>query len=196
MLIKIPRYKFFKHYPDFPKSNDYHNKYSFPETYDYYIFSTPPAKSTVGLSNNISLGLTKLVKVLGYHGLYFMGDTTIPWLYKKHHYKPVQKALDYIADSNIKSTFNGALYADVSELPIFVRHLFWLERCNGVVSNPYFTDSGFNIIGNICKYGNIHLSTINELTDDLLNDVLAETPLSIFEGESCGSSAIPHRILA
>jgi hypothetical protein len=195
MLKKIGRKRFLEQYPDFPTANNRTEEYSFPETYDYYILAVD-YKSTIGLQNKLSKDLTELAILLGYNSLNFLGDTSVPWLYKEHNYNPVKRALTYLAGNNISKSFNGSIQVPNQELSIFLKNLFWLVRCNGVVNTPYFSDGGFNIIGNVCQYGNIHLSTLNKETDVSLNEILPKTGLYIYDEESCGGKRIVGRTIA
>lgn len=185
-LKKISRAKFLKAYPHFPTTNNYHNRYSYPDVYDSCILFVE-SNSTRGLCNNIARELTALLKSLKYEQIVFMGDINAPWLYRDHPYKPVKEALEYLSANNISKTFSGAIKLDVnsSNFNEFVKHVFWLVRCNGVVFIPYFSDPEFNIIGSICQYGNIHLSILNAKTDLLFNDSLKNTSFTITDKSKC-----------
>ena len=92
MLTKVARKKFIERYPDFPQVNRYRSQFVFPEIYKSYILSVD-AKSTIGLCNKLSAELTKLISVLEYKDISFLGDSTIPWLYREHDHKPVQRGV-------------------------------------------------------------------------------------------------------
>ena len=192
MLKKISRKAFLEEYPEFIQSNDYRNKYIFPEVFDSYILYVE-AKSTFGLRNNISKELTKLLKLLRYENISFLGDTTTPWLFRDHDYKPVKAGLHYLIANKISKSFNGAIKVNLETLQEFIKHLFWLVRCNGIVMYAHFSDPGFNIMGSICQYGNIHFSTLNEKTDVAFNKALDETNLSILSDNNCGGGRIYKR---
>jgi len=192
MLKKITRKPFLEKYPEFIQASYYRNKYISPETFDSYILFVE-AGSTVGLCNNLAKELTKLAKKLQYEKVFFLGDTTIPWLFRDHDYKPVKRGLDYLAENKLSKSFNGAIQVDIVDLPEFIKHLFWLVRCNGIVMYVHFSDPGFNIMGSICQYGNIHLSTLNEETDTAFNQILFETGLNISTTNECGGGRIFKR---
>ena len=46
-------------------------------------------------------------------------------------------------------------------------------------------DKGQNIIGNICQYGNLHLGTLNEGTDQLIRAFVDESKLIHLDSNSC-----------
>lgn len=192
MLKKISRKAFLETYPDFTRTDYRRDKFFSPETYDSYILYVE-AKSTIGLCNNVSAAVAKLINALGYTDLAFLGDGTTPWLFREHDYKPVKRGLDYLIENKISKSFNGAIQVDNRELSVFVKHLFWLVRCNGVVFDAYFSDPGFNIIASICKYGNLHFSTLNEKTDLTFNEVLDQTNFHISTDNNCGGGRIPGR---
>lgn len=192
MIKKINRKAFLQKYPNFIQSNDYRNKYVFPETFDSYILFVE-ARSTVGLCNTLSKELTKLIKLLQFENVTFLGDTTIPWLFSDHDYKPVKKGLEYLVNNKISKSFNGAIQVNTNDLPEFMKHLFWLVRCNGIVIYAHFSDPEFNIMGGICQYGNIHLSTLNEETDLHFNKILINTELDILTEGHCGGEKIFKR---
>lgn len=193
MIKKVSRKRFLKNYPNFAVASPYRNKYFFPETYNSYILYAE-SRSTIGLCNNVSAGTTALIKGMGFQEMFFLGDTTSPWLFRDHDYKPVKQGLDYLVQQNISKSFNGAINVNKINFSVFLKHLFWLVRCNGVVFSPHFSDAQFNVIMSICHYGNIHLSTLNETTDQLLNTSVLSTGLKFLKKERCISYKIPHRI--
>jgi len=192
MLKKINRKNFLEKYPNFIQSDNYRNKYIFPKSFDFYILYAE-AKSTIGLCNNVSKELTKLFKALKYDHLLFLGDNTTPWLFHDHDYKPVKLGLDYLINNKISKSFNGAIQVNIENLTEFMKHLFWLVRCNGIVFYAHFSDADFNIMVSICQYGNLHFSTLNEKTDKAFNMALAKTTLQISQNNNCGDKAISGR---
>jgi hypothetical protein len=192
MIKKISRKRFLEKYPNFPVASYYKNKYHFPETYNNNILYVE-AKSTIGLCKNIAEELSKLIRLLNYDQLLFLGDTNTTWLFRSHDYKPVKAGLDFLIKKKVSKSFNGALQVDLTELSEFLKHIFWLVRCNGVVFTPHFSDSGFNVIISICQYGNVHLSTLNKHADQAFNEAILQTGLYIQDDSECRSFKIPHR---
>lgn len=184
MISKIKRSDFLAQYPDFPQADYYRDIYTFPQIIDRYILYAN-AKSAKGLAKNLATQTKLLIAGLGYERLLFLGDTKIPWLYQENDYKPVQHALDYLKANKVGKHFNGALDINIKQLSEFCRHLFWLVRCNASLPYIYFSDPGFNLMMSFCKYGNLHLCTLNELTDARFNEVLKETQFYISEDGQC-----------
>ena len=104
MLKKISRRKFLKDYPNFPQANNYHNKYIYPDVYETYILYTG-ARTIPDLSRKVSRELAKLIVALSLKKIAFQGDSSIPWLYANHQYKPVQQAYQYLLEKQGKPEF-------------------------------------------------------------------------------------------
>lgn len=192
MIKKIPRKIFLKKNPDFPVASYYRNKYFFPQTYNNYILYAE-GRSTIGICRNVSIGLSVLIKKLEFRELSFLGDTTSPWLFRDHDYKPVKQGLDYLIQHKISKSFNGAIQVDSIDVLEFLKHIFWLVRCNGIVFTPHFSDQDFNALISICQYGNIHFCTMNEEVDVAFNRAILDTGLHFLNESRCSSYRIPHR---
>ncbi|MEO7213695.1 hypothetical protein [Mucilaginibacter sp.] len=192
MLTKIARKRFLEKYPEFVTADYRRDKFFSPDGVAYYILYVE-ARSTVGLCSKMAAELTNLCTSMGYSGLNFMGEITAAWRYRNHDYPPVKKALAYLVANNISKSFNGAIYVPLAHLPVFLRHLFWLVRCNGVVFLPHFSDPGFNIIGSLCKYGNLHLTIINKTAELSFDEVMEHNDLFYLREERCGGGRIPGR---
>lgn len=184
MLKKINRKKFLSAYPNFPHALYHYTQYFQPTIYNSYILQVE-AQSTRGLCSNLVKELSGLMHLMKYPSLNFLGDTTTPWLYRKHDYPPVQQALEYLKAQKISRTFNGAILVPNAQLTEFTKHLFWLVRCNGVIFYPHFSDANFNIIGTICQYGNLHLNTLTEEADSAFHQVLEQTKFILTDKSSC-----------
>ena len=184
MLFKIKRQDCFDKFPKFPRSNYYREEFFFPRCYKGYTL-TLTALSLKGHIKLLSEELTNLIGLLGYDNLIFLGDTTNPWLWQENDYKPVKEALNYLKINKISRTFNGGLKVSRTELPTFLKHLAWLIRCNAALPDFYFMDEGQNIVGNICKYANIHLFTVNESTDKAFTEYIKSTRLESTDPDNC-----------
>jgi len=195
MLKKISRKTFLNTYPDFPTANYRKNAFTYPNSYGHYILYVE-AKSTKGLCNIVAGEFAKLMKLSNYTEISFLGDTTTPWLYRSHDYKPVACALNYLVENNISKTFNGAIITDSLNRVEFFKHLFWLVRCNGVVFYPHFSDANFNIVGSICQYGNIHLSTLSKEADRVFHEKLQQTKFTITDESKCTGRIFGRRALS
>ena len=188
MLIKINRQDCLNEYPCFPLRSYDDNKdeeqFYYPKIFKSYIL-TLTSKSFKGHITQLGTELCKLTKQLGYDNLIFLGDTELAWLHQNNDYKPAKEAQQYLADNKIGKRFNGALLVYNSELVTFVKHLSWLTRCNASLPYFHFIDKGQNFIGNICKYGNLHIDTLNEITDRLLKTFVDKSDFKYLDGNNC-----------
>jgi hypothetical protein len=92
-----------------------------------------------------------------------------------------------LVDNKISKRFNGALQVDIAEIPTFIKNLAWLVRTNGILPYVYFITPGQKIIGNICQYGNLHISTKNKTADKNFKDAIAKSPFSYLTDGSCNN---------
>ena len=188
MLIKISRQNCLHEYPVFP-TRDYdpvkdEEVYFYPTVHKHYIL-TLSSKSFKGHVKQLALQVLKLTTELGSDKLAFLGDTGLPWLSQDNDYKPAKEAQQYLLENKVGKRFNGALEVDRSELINFIKHLSWLTRCNASLPYIYFTDPGQNFLGHFCKYGNLHISTLNEKTDDLLKIIIDKANLQYLGDRDC-----------
>ncbi|RYE39110.1 MAG: hypothetical protein EOP48_26180 [Sphingobacteriales bacterium] len=188
MLTKIRRQDCLDQYQTFPlRGYDYskdEETFFYPRVFKSYILSLP-SKSFKGHVKALGLEVTKLATVLQFDTLIFLGDTEIPWLYQHNDYKPAREAQEYLTSKKIGKGFNGALQVDITELPLFIKHLTWLTRCNASLPYFHFIDQGQNIIGHICKYGNLHLDTLNEQTDEISKQFVDSSRFEYGDNNSC-----------
>lgn len=188
MLRKIKRQECLAKYSTFPlRDYDAENDeevYSFPTVVRSYIL-TIPAKTFRGNIRDLGIEVSRLTNVLKANSLFFLGDSVTPWLYQLNDYKPVQKAQQYLSDHKIGKRFNGAIEVEITELSRFIKHLSWLTRCNAALPYIYFLDPEQNILGNICKYGNLHISTLNKDADSYLNSFINKSKFLIDNETNC-----------
>ncbi|RCH56567.1 hypothetical protein DJ568_01530 [Mucilaginibacter hurinus] len=187
MIQKISRKQFLLKFTEFPQSNNKTDKFTHPEVYDTYIL-TLPSLSAKGHAKMLGIQLTKLMLRLDVKELFFLGETRGAWLYQYNDYKPAKKALDYMANNGISERFNGAINVSLSELPEFIKHFFWLIRCNASLPYFYFCNNEFTVIGSICQYGNLHLSALNKKTDMLIKNAIRQTKFELLSGNTCYNS--------
>ncbi len=188
MFIKIKRQDCLIQYPKFPltwfdKAND-DIIHSYPKVFTSFIL-TLPSKSFKGHSKLLGVELTLLVKALHFNSIIFLGEFDTPWLKQTNDYKPVKEALQFLKDHKVSKQFDGALQVSIETLPLFIKHISWLSRCNGALPNFYFTDAGQNIIGCICKYGNVHLDIVNKKTVPIIKDLVAASKFNYLTGKIC-----------
>jgi hypothetical protein len=129
--------------------------------------------------------ITRITKELKADSLIFQGDLDTAWLYQFNDYPPAKAAQQYLTDNKVGKRFNGALQARLAVLPEFIRHLCWLTRCNAAMANVHFIDPEQQIVSHVCKYGNLHLSTLNKETDRLLKSFIDESEFQYNDEEGC-----------
>ncbi|MGB4775450.1 MAG: hypothetical protein WBP45_09780 [Daejeonella sp.] len=204
MLIKIDRQEAITKFPILPlrhyDSKKDEDLFQSPKVFANYVL-TLPSKSYRGLQKLLGTQLTFLVKNFGYDQLIFLGDIDIPWLKRVDTYESFQDALQYLVDKKIGKRFNGALQVDTDELQTFIKNLSWLVRTNGIVQYVHFTDPGQNFVGNICQYGNVHVSTKNKTADKYFKDIVSKSQFTYLADTNCTnkfskSSAIKGRTIA
>lgn len=188
MLIKIKRKDCLEQYQQFP-IRDYdedldEETFFYPEVFKSYIL-TLPSKSFKGHIKVLGIELAKLVKAFQFDSLLVLGDTETPWLYQNNDYNPAKEAQDYLTVNKVGKNFNGGLQVNSLELPVFIKHLAWLTRCNASLPYFYFLDKKQNLLGHICQYGNLHLDTLNEQSDKLLKQFTNSSRLEYGDNNSC-----------
>jgi hypothetical protein len=179
-------------YPRFPQADNFKEKFFFPEVYKSYFLTllSQPKKNYI---KNLSVAITNLVKHLNYDFLIFLGDTKTPLLYlhqDQNNKKDAKAAIDYLILNKVGKKFNGALEVDITELPIFLGHLYFLTSANAALPIMHFMDKGENIVGNICQYGVLHFSTLNKKTDNTFQ-AFNETQIKFRFHEKCISPTLP-----
>ncbi|MGB8192289.1 MAG: hypothetical protein WCF67_10240 [Chitinophagaceae bacterium] len=188
MLLKIKRQDCLNKYPIFPlRSYDLEKDEDvsfYPKVFKSYIL-TLSSKSIKAHIKALGIELTGLTKAFNADVLIFLGDTETPWLHQQNEYKPVQEAQQYLVANKIGKRFNGALQADTAELPVFIKHLAWLIRCNASLPYFYFTDPGNKILVTICQYGNLHLDTLNAEADKMIKAFMHSSKLQYGNNSSC-----------
>lgn len=175
---------------DFPlreynaKENDFEDY--FPETFRSYVL-TLSSKTYRGHTSSLANEFTKLIRNLGIDNVIFLGDMKFAWLSGNSDYKPAKEALEYLAANKLGKRFNGALKVSLSELTIFMKHIAWLVRTNSVVSYVHFMNEAQTILGSICQYGNLHISTMNKMSDKQFRGEINNTHFEYASSEECSS---------
>ncbi len=202
MIHSISRQRCIKQFPSLPLRNyDVENDrevIQYPGIHNTYVF-TLASKSFRGHAKQMGIELFLLSKKLETGSFIFLGDTNIPWLYQQNNYPPAKKAYEYFSAQHLDRRFCGGLQVECYDLPLFIKYLSWLTRCNASLPCIYFTDPGQQIIGNICKYGNLHLDSLNPQADDLVLQNIASGGL-ILQPQNCfnqfgNTSTLQGRIL-
>jgi hypothetical protein len=188
MLIKISRQEAISKFPNLPlrhyDSKEDEDVFNYPKVFANYIL-TLPSKSYKGHIKLVGTELVALTKGLNCDSLIFLGDIDISWLRRLDTYENFQESLQYLVDNKIGKRFNGALQVDITEIPIFIKHLAWLVRTNGILTYIHFVDQGQNIIGEICQYGNLHFSTMNKKADKIFKELVSKSKFEFMSDTNC-----------
>jgi hypothetical protein len=186
MLKKLSRKEAFQQFPAFPQSNYIDDEYvgTYPQTFVSF-FLTLNSTSIATHVKSLAVELKILLQELKIERLTFLGDTDISWRYQDNDYKPVKESLTFLEENRIGKKFNGALQVDKNSLHPFIKHLFWLTRCNASLAYIHFIDDRQSIIGHICQYGNIHLSSLNRNINELLSKAIENTKFQRLASGQC-----------
>ena len=188
MLIKIDRQEAIDKFPNLPLRH-YNQKededvFNYPKVFANYVL-TLPSKSYKGHIKLLGTQLVSLANNFGCDNFIFLGDEDIAWLRRLNTYDNFQEALQYLIDNKIGKRFNGALQVYTTEIPTFIKHLAWLVRTNGILPYVHFIDPAQTIIGSICQYGNLHISTKNKTIDKKFKNVIAKSSFIYLTDENC-----------
>ena len=188
MLIKIDRQEAINKFPNLPlrhyNPKEDEDVFNYPKVFANYVL-TLPSKSYKGHIKLLGTQLVALANNLGYDNFIFLGDEDIAWLRRLNTYESFQEGLQYLVDSKINKRFNGALQVDTTEIPTFIKHLACLVSTNGILPYVHFIDPAQSIIGNICQYGNLHISTINKTVDKKFKDIISKSSFTYSTVEDC-----------
>jgi len=197
MIIQIDRKECLATYPKFPTTDEYRNKFYYPDVFKGYTL-TVTAASIHQQIKQVAIGLITIAESINIDTLIFLGDTTTALRYQDNEYKPVKDSLLFLKNNKIGKRYNGAMEIAVTELPVFLKHIFWLTRCNTAFPKVHFMDKEQRIVGDICKYGNLHLQTIDKKTDKIVSAIISTRNFSQVDERGCynhfsTSSAIKGR---
>ncbi len=182
MINKIKRQDCLKAYSKFPQCFPEKDDFFYPKISQSYTLTLSSKTINVHV-RKLSKELVDLIQLLRFDCLIFLGDYKTPWLYQDNNYKPVERAIEYLKEKKVGRRFNGGFEVNLADLYEFSIHLFWLSRCNASLPLIYFMDKKQNILGSVCKYGNVHLETFNKKTDKIFQSVLNNTGFSILDGK-------------
>ncbi|RBQ03126.1 hypothetical protein [Pedobacter miscanthi] len=189
MIKQIKRKKCLAKYPIFPLrtySEDIEDyDYFYPNTFSNYIL-TLKSKSYKKHLKNLGEELSNLCACLKSNHFIFLGDEKLAWRFREGKYKNFKKGMDYFASEGIKKKFSGGLLVGENDMLDFTKHLAYLTAVNGLIQYIHFTDESQNIIGSICNYGDIHVSTINEISNELFINAVSDTKFDFLDGK-CNS---------
>lgn len=113
--------------------------------------------------------LHALSKVLN-SKIVFLLEYSVPWLWQKNDFKPVNTAINYLKDIGVSNNFVGGIRADDFELEKLATNLFWIIRCNASLPYCWFASESDPFVGNICKYGSLHFDCFSDSIKHTLNE--------------------------
>jgi len=166
MLIKISYQDCLNNHPLFPRVDNANEQLFYPKVRASYILRLH-SRSAKGHARTLSLELPRLIGHMNIGSLIFLGDSKRAWRYQESNYPPVHEAHLYLERNKVGKRFDGALEVTLEELPAFVKHLYWLVRCNAALPVFHFMNDQQDFVGSICQYGNVHISTLSTSADNL-----------------------------
>lgn len=186
MIQQIKRKKCLATYPIFPLRTynedieDY--DYFYPNTFSNYTLILK-SKTYKRHFKNLGKELLSLSTGLKSLNFIFLGDEKLAWRFRDGKYENFKKGMDYLASAGIKKAFAGGLVVGGEHMVQFVKHLANLVAINGLIQYVHFTDEFQSIVGSICKYGHIHISTVNKNSDDLFKHAVSATKFEFLDGK-------------
>jgi hypothetical protein len=196
MIQQIKRKKCLAAYPIFPlrtyneSIEDY--DYCYPETFSNYTLILK-SKTYKKLLKDLGKELLNLNAGLKSRSFIFLGDEKLAWRFREEKYENFKKGMEYFASEDIKKTFTGGLVVSEEDMVQFVKHLADLVAVNGLTQYVHFTDESQNIIGSICKYGDIHVGIMNERSDILFKNAVSNTKFEFLDGRCYSQFEIKGR---
>ena len=189
MIKQIKRKKCLAAYPIFPLKNynedidDY--DYFYPDTFSNYTLILK-SKTYKKHLKNLGKELFSFCSGLKSNSFIFLGDEKLAWRFREGKYDNFKNGMKYFASENIMKTFSGGLVVGENDMVQFIKHLADLVAINGLIQYVHFTDEFQNIIGSICKYGDIHVSIMNKHSDILFKNAVSDTKFEFLD-ERCYS---------
>jgi hypothetical protein len=196
VIEQIKRKKCLAAYPIFPQRNynedieDY--DYFYPDSFSTYILILK-SKSYKKLLNNLGSELSSFCAGLKSRSFIFLGDEKLAWRFREGKYKNFKKGMEYFAGEGIKKTFSGGLAVGENDMVEFVKHLADLTAVNGLIQYVHFIDESQNIIGSICNYGDIHITTMNKDGNELFMQAVSNTKFEFVNGKCYSQFYIKDR---
>ena len=181
MIRLILRQQCLQQYSKLPASNELTEEYFFPKSLNSYILVSGFIEDVEKLSSDVSGWAERM----GFDFLIFLGEAEMPWLAQESESKQVKRAFEFFKNQGINEAYNGGFIVDCAQLPEFFKHLFWLTRSNAAFPVVYFTDKEQGFVGNLCKYGNLHVFTITEGIDNIVLTVANKSLFKLADGMRC-----------
>jgi hypothetical protein len=181
MTRPIPRRECLESYSKMPISDDLKEEYFFPQILKSYVLSSGFQEDV----EKLCLDIVDWVRRMGFDDLIFLGETDMPWLSQESDVEQVKRSFKYFYALKIDTTFNGGFLVDTRDILEFINHLFWLTRFNAAFPIVYFTDKNQGLIGNLCKYGNLHVFTLSHDIDEVFLASITQSQFKLIENSEC-----------
>lgn len=121
---------------------------------------------------NIGQSLVRLTSALGWDQVFVICDARHPYLAQENTYKPVRNATqNLLAMGMTRTSIEGAVLNE-NTISDFFESIFWIVRCNASAPGICFSSSNSNIIGTLCKHGNIHFECYSQAEREFLKEAL------------------------
>ena len=192
MIAKVKRLDCLRKYAKFPQIYN-ESDFFYPKAFYCYTFTLPRTSINVYVKK-LSQQFTQLIELLKFDTLIFLDDYKMPWRGQDNEYKPAKRALQYLIEQNVGKRFNGGLEVNLGDLSEFSKHLFWLSRCNASLPTFHYMDKGENILGYLCKYGNLHVQTLNKRIDNKFQYIIGNIEFLLVNGNCRESFSKSGRI--
>ena len=187
MLQQINRKECLRKYPQFPTADNYRQQFFFPETAASFTL-TLASKTVKGHISAVAKETIKLLSKISTDSVIFLGDFKRAWRYQDNEFKSVKEALEFLEQNGVNKKFDGVLLVQINDLPTFLKHVFWLQRCNATLPDFHFMDKDQRFVGYICKYGNLHFHVLATTAADSINRVISERKFQNIMETSCSDS--------
>ena len=184
MIKKRTRAQTLRLYPEFPTSDYQKDLYHYPKRFGNYVL-TLASGSEKKYPSKLSESLNGLFDLLDLEEITFMADSNSLWLLQNSSSETFINSTSYFESLFNSNVFRGSITVSNVDQKEFIFHLIIITRFCASLPVIYFIDAKANILGNICRYGNVHLDVINKNFVNLFEAGLIESDFSLIENKQC-----------
>ena len=158
VLQQFPRMPWIVYHPQIDEEEVH-----MPEGAAFMIVSSSASTYTRSI-NTICKEIILVFKRLKLQNFLIMGALDTAWRFRQRRYtdSKVTSAMDFFTESGIRPRFNGAALVSLAEFPTWFKHVLYSVRVNVLVSEMHFLDISQSLYFSPCKYGNLHLTIVDE----------------------------------
>ena len=91
-----------------------------------------------------------------------------PYLAQENSYKPVRQAVQNLLSMGMTRATNEGIRLDRVTSAEFFGSIFWIVRCNASAPGICFSSPNANLVGKLCKHGNLHFESYSQSESDTL----------------------------